>query len=151
MSKTLRTSGPSYNTRDPVPVRYYKWKCPKCGDICEDPENIHESMCHSGHEVKLTLAHDGGIYVSMVAEYAVPEFVPIWTSHHYASEGGRKVHVVLNGKAKLNRRQELVLLCGRSVGLANSGDAIPDFEAWLATGQREVCAHCIRKARKLLK
>lgn len=148
--KVLRSTGPSYNTRDPIPIRYYKWKCPKCGDICEDPANVHESTCHDGHEVKLHVVEDGGVHESMVAEYQVPEFRPIWTSHNYASEGGRKVHLVQEGNAKLNRKKELLVLCGRSLWLSNAGDVVSDFEKWLEVGEREVCAICLRKARKLL-
>lgn len=148
--KVLRTSGPSYNTQDPMPVRYYKWKCPKCGDICEDPENIHESMCHNEHEVKLQLVHDGGVHVSMVAEYQVPEFRPIYSTHNYHREGGNKLHLVLEGKAKLNRKSDLTVLCGRSLAIANAGDVPADFEKWVSTGESEICVLCLRKARKLL-
>lgn len=149
--KVLRTTGPAYNTRDPMPIRYYKWKCPKCGDLCEDPANIHESTCHNGHEVKLQVVEDGGVHESMVAEYQVPEFRPIWITHNYHSEGGCKVHLVREGEAKLNRDKDLLVLCGRALSLAQGGEVINDFEKWVEVGEREVCALCLRKARKLLK
>lgn len=49
-----------YDRKSPYPVLFYKWKCPECGDICQDPPTVHESMCHNGHEVKLCVAE--GIY-----------------------------------------------------------------------------------------
>lgn len=152
--KVLRTTGPSYNTNDPMPVRYYKWKCPRCGDICEDPENIHESMCHNEHEVKLQLVHDGGVHVSMVAEYVVPEFRPVWNTHNYHSEGGHKIHLIQEDHEKRNRKRELLALCGRTMGMAETGEDCYEpvaFEKWVATGEREVCILCLRRARKIMK
>ena len=65
-----RTTGPSYDTRTYGSPKFYRWKCPACGDICEDPANVHESECHAGHEVKLTVTDDGHYQEAMVAELA---------------------------------------------------------------------------------
>lgn len=38
---------------------FYTWSCPKCGDVCRDPANVHESMCHRGHLVRLDVTQVG--------------------------------------------------------------------------------------------
>lgn len=59
----MKTStGPTYDTRHPAMNGYYKWSCPVCGDLNEDPAHIHVSTCHNGHEVKLILVEPNGPY-----------------------------------------------------------------------------------------
>lgn len=65
---TKSTVGPIYPTNWPFPVGYYRWTCPECGDICEDPADVWETMCHNGHVVKLALTTDFA-HDHIVAEY----------------------------------------------------------------------------------
>lgn len=36
-----------------------KWECPTCGDECEDTEDIWETTCSNGHNIKLGAIYDG--------------------------------------------------------------------------------------------
>lgn len=65
--EVLRSSGPAYPKNSPIPVRWYQWTCPECGDVCEDECTTHETMCHNNHVVKLCVADDG-VSERMVAE-----------------------------------------------------------------------------------
>lgn len=33
--------------------KWGKWECPVCGEICNDPESIYQTVCHNNHTVSL--------------------------------------------------------------------------------------------------
>lgn len=36
-----------------------KWECPTCGDKCEDTEDVWETTCSNGHNIRLGAIHNG--------------------------------------------------------------------------------------------
>lgn len=53
-------SGNDFSLETPPNECYYSWECPECGDVCEDPNDFRETVCHNGHEVLLGHADDNG-------------------------------------------------------------------------------------------
>jgi hypothetical protein len=74
-----------------------------------------------------------------------PKFFPVWSTHQTASEGGRKTHLV--EASHIDRvRSAIKALCKRRIPLANTGDPIPDVEAWAKGSPNEVCKLCYYRA-----
>jgi hypothetical protein len=59
--------------------------------------------------------------------------------------GGRKTHLV--EASHIDRvRSAIKALCKRRIPLANTGDPIPDVEAWAKGSPNEVCKLCYYRA-----
>lgn len=72
------------------------------------------------------------------------QYVPVWTTHHFHSEGGRKIHLM---EAQHVGQSRTKAICKRKIFLANTGDPIPDLEKWLTGEEDQVCKLCVAVAR----